>query len=89
MPDAWPPASDTRPQAAPVTSVSGSVNINVQCDGNTGGDVVGCTVEQISTHFTQISSTFQPRPFGERCLISASMLSPGQNRCLVIVPIRG
>jgi hypothetical protein len=67
MPDASPLASDTRPPATPVTSVSGGVNIDVQRDRNTGGDVAGCTVEQISTLFTQIRSTFQPRPFDGHC----------------------
>ena len=45
MPDASPPASDTRPQAASVSSVSGGVNIDVLRDMCTGDDVVGCTIE--------------------------------------------
>jgi hypothetical protein len=67
MPDASLLASDTRPQATSLTSESGSVNINVQRGRNTGSDVVGFTVEQVSIPLTQISSTFPPRLFGGRC----------------------
>ncbi len=58
MPNASPPASDTRPQATSVSSVSGNFNIDVQRDMNTGGDVAGCTGELVSSLFTQISGTF-------------------------------
>jgi hypothetical protein len=59
-----------------VTNVSGGVNLDAQHDVNIGGDVVGrdkivatygYTVEQVSTLLTQISSTFQPKPFDGCC----------------------
>lgn len=60
-----------------VASISGGVNLDAQRDVNIGGDVVGrdkitqttigYTAEQVSTLLTQISSTFQPKPFDGRC----------------------
>ena len=67
MPDASPPASDTRPQATAVSSVSGLVIIDVRLDTNTGGDVVGCTVEQVGTRLAQINCILEPKPFNGRC----------------------
>ncbi len=62
------------PSITSVTTVSGGVNLEAQRDVTIGGDVVGrdkitvgYTVEQVSTLLTQISSTFQPRPFDGRC----------------------
>ena len=71
MPDASDP--EVEPQATSVTNVSGGVNLDAGRDVTVGGDVVGhdkivgYTVEQVSTLLTQISSTFQPRPFDGRC----------------------
>ncbi len=57
------------------TNVSGGVNVDGR-QVTIGGDVVGrdkivanygYTVAQVSTLLTQISSTFQPRPFDGRC----------------------
>ncbi|HEY4721235.1 MAG TPA: hypothetical protein VII92_05280, partial [Anaerolineae bacterium] len=55
--------------------MSGGVNIDAQRDVHVGGDVVGrdkittvgYTVEQVSTLLTQISTTFQSKPFDGRC----------------------
>jgi hypothetical protein len=77
MPDDSIPASEVEPQAISVSNVSGGVNLDAERDVNIGGDVVGrdkivsyqgYTVEQVSTLLTQISSTFQPKPFDGRCL---------------------
>jgi hypothetical protein len=56
-----------------VTHVSGGVNIGGSA--TVGGDVVGrdkittvgYTAEQVSSLLTQISSSFQPKPFDGRC----------------------
>jgi len=59
-----------------ITNVSGGVNLDAKRDVTIGGDVVGrdkivatygYTVEQVSTLLTQISNTFQPKPFDGRC----------------------
>jgi WD40 repeat protein/energy-coupling factor transporter ATP-binding protein EcfA2 len=59
-----------------ITSISGGVNLDAE-QINIGGDVVGrdkitqttigYTVEQVSSLLTQISRTFQPKPFDGRC----------------------
>ena len=96
MPDASPPASDTRPQATSVTSVSGNVNIDIQHAVNTGSDGAGCAVEQVSTLFTQINSTFQPNPFDGRCPYlglnafsrAGSLLDDRSDRCMSVFVAR-
>lgn len=55
-----------------ITNVSGGVNIDAQRvtiggDLVAGSKIVGYTPEQVSTLLTQISSTFQPKPFDGRC----------------------
>ena len=74
MPDASTSDPQVEPQVTSVTSVSGGVNLDAGRDVTIGGDVVGrdkitvgYTVEQVSTLLTQISSTFQPKPFDGRC----------------------
>jgi hypothetical protein len=83
MPDASNSDPEVEPQAAPVTNVSGGVNVAAQQgDVTIDGDVVRCdkivgyTVEQVSTLLTLISSTFQPKSFDGVALIWASMPSP-------------
>ncbi len=57
-----------------MTNVSSGVNVDAN-QVAIGGDVVGrdkittigYTVEQVSSLLTQISSTFQPKPFDGRC----------------------
>ena len=72
MPDASTDDPQVEPPAAPVSNVSGGVNVDAN-QVTIGGDVVGrdkivgYTVEQVSTLLTQISSTFQPKPFDGRC----------------------
>src|SRR5512139_4110029 len=75
-PDPDPPSPTEAAHAANVTNVSGGVNVDGQ-QVTIGGDVVGrdkivsttygYTTEQVSTLLTQISSTFQPKPFDGRC----------------------
>ena len=88
MPDASLLASDTRPQATSLTSESGSsVNINVQRGRNTGSDVVGFTVEQVSTPLRRSAAPSHPGSSAGAAPIWASMLSPGQGLCSTSVPI--
>ncbi len=74
MPDDLQPEPTSPAEAGNTTNISGSVNVDAQ-QVTIGGDVVGrdkittigYTVEQVSTLLTQISSTFQPKPFDGRC----------------------
>jgi hypothetical protein len=74
MPDASHSDPETEPQAAPVTNVSGSVDVDAN-QVTIGGDVVGrdkitsigYSAGQVSTLLAQLSSTFQPKPFDGRC----------------------
>ncbi len=91
--------SSSDPQAnshsIPHTPISGGVNLDAGGDVSIGGDVVGrdkittigYTIEQVTTLLTQISSTFQPKPFDRRCLIWALMLSPRRDLCSISVSI--
>jgi WD40 repeat protein/energy-coupling factor transporter ATP-binding protein EcfA2 len=72
MPDASASDPDTVHQATSFTSISGGVNISGAA--TVGGDLVGrdkitvgYTSEQVSALLTQITSTFQPKPFDGRC----------------------
>ena len=75
MPEASISDPESEPQVISVADVSGGVNLDAQRDVTIGGDVVGrdkitsigYTVEQVRTLLTQISSTFQPKPFDGHC----------------------
>ncbi len=75
MPDASTSDSEVEPPATPATNVSSGINIGAQHDVIIGGDVVGrdkittigYTADQVSTLLTQISATFQLKPFDGRC----------------------
>jgi ABC-type multidrug transport system fused ATPase/permease subunit len=75
VPGTSPSDPEARPQITSVTSVSADGDAGR--DVTIGGDVVGrdkivatygYTVEQVSTLLTQISNTFQPKPFDGRRL---------------------
>jgi len=66
-------AETDQPSSRDITNGSGGVNVAGQ-QVTIGGDVVGrdkitvgYTVEQVNSLLTQISSTFQPKPFDGRC----------------------
>ena len=72
MPGAATSDPEVEPKSASVTNVSGGVNVDanpVTIPGDVVGrdKIVGYTAEQVSTLLTQISSTFQPKPFDGRC----------------------
>ncbi len=75
MTNTSPSEPEVIPSIAAVTTISGGIEIDAERDITIGGDVVGrdkittygYSVEQVSTLLTQISSTFQPKPFDGRC----------------------
>ncbi len=74
MPDAATSEPQVESPASSITNVSGGVNIGAQSSvvvsisGTVvGRDYIGYTAEQVSRLLTQISATFQPRPFDGRC----------------------
>ena len=67
------PDPESAQLSSSVARISGGVNLAARGDVTIGGDVVGrdkiigYTVEQVGVLLSQISATFQPKPFDGRC----------------------